>query len=304
MRRVAVILAVTMLTSLLLGCVDRLNQFGSEIELMPKAKEIPAITIERTPSDDWYIASPVLTEVMTEHNFFRGGRDGFGASSQFENFDHRFEGSYIGLHRYESAEIARGRMQERKGHLDARGVETFAGENFEGFGFRGLWGDLEVYELVIALERFTFYAFVSFEDYQRYVVSLVDKMGYKDSSEISRNSLQEFHDAVVALERFGIHDSGSLRGMVFDKGHMTVILNERGSVLGEADLERLYGQMQTPGVEVHIVKEIPYLHYWSTWWGAEEMYAVSIVYGQLEYEFMAPISQREELDMLVAELGF
>ena len=212
-EKATIVLVGAIAVALLFACADQAENFESAALEEPIEVEEVIIDIEHVPSPDWDIASESLAAVMTEEGFFRGHRSGFVASSSFEGFDDNLQFARINLGEYADSVTARGRLQERKDGLPEEGMEIFSEGLAEGFAFRGYLENAAVHEIGITFDKYTLHAIVSERDFNNYLSPLIDRLNYKDMTVIPDDPLQEFHEAMIGLNRFG-QDTGNVRGMV------------------------------------------------------------------------------------------
>ena len=329
MKRIVLIFSAILAISLFLVGCNGDTEIAEDVPLAEEVAEAEVTVHDRSP--EWDAASAALREIMRENGLIITAGNHDVAMSIFESLGDAESYFYrIALVEFTGNELAAMDIEDHKffAERDGHDFTEFSDGDIGGISFVASGEDMahDFYVTVTRFDNFVLNTSVVAEEHEPYVAPLIDDLKAFAAEGIPDDFMQEFRNKVVATDRFGDHDSGFLQnarytrgvGSIFDS--ISVTLSKRYDSLSEADFEevqRLQEKSDYLGEqnEFEVVTEEPYLHYWSIEeWIADYpehregtrilMYSVTVIYGNLKYQFEAPLEHRETIDTILYQLGF
>ena len=264
------------------------------------------IVTTRPESIDWDIEFAALVDVMRQNHVAPSRPWGPENSLRFSSFTVDRDTQGVHLIEFESNEAAAYWFEIGWNHFPEYTIErdnpiVFAESALE---FPGAGNVDSTRVTVILFENYVFDVYVEARYHYRHIEPLIDRLGYRTMTVVPEDPIEEFREAILALNLFGTYDSGYIQNAVFHNSIVTVSLYEKFDDSGkEGFLERI---MARDPAEYQIVEDGSHVHFWAIeyWGGSDNMYLVSIYHQNFLYEFISNVEHREAIDRIVSQLGF
>jgi len=306
MKKLVLMLICITALGLLIGCNNDSGRGSSDIEI----ETISGEDVAGMLSGEWEVTTEIFTRAMLDAGFEQDDTVPVTRTWQSSAADD----ATIVLSQYSTNEGALSTLESRQ--------QSFAYlENYHnGRTIAYVSGMVHIarlnspytLQIVGAFENYSFFATAQAiegasdgvqESLQRQMFHLLNELGYTAGmTQPPEDPMQEFYDIVSSSELFAgaTDDIGTSNSVGFTKNDITVLLTEEHTVTPTITAESRIEDLRYADSH-EIIAEEPYLHEWAI---IRDYYEVNVFYQSLWFNFWAPTDQRDDVDAVVASLGF